>query len=437
METAHEILRYFTALALVFLAVVGSWQWYKRRDAPTKWLALTFLSIGIVALAGFFTPEENRSPAVEWVVKIEILILILFPYLLFRFTATFGGVSRRLEWVANALVAALATWTLLLPRLPEQNEEPSGQFLAYTYAILIMWTFLSTVVTWRLWRAGRGQPPLARRRMRMLSVASALLSIAILISGTAGGGDEAGPAQIGVQILALVSVFTFYFGFSTPAFLRAAWRRPSEEALRRAVSELMAAETEEQVAHAWFPHVTDIVAAKAVMAMRNDGTIIGSHGVEPEMLTELTALMDQGADTGIDVIHLTFPFGSMTVWASPYTPFFGLDEVELIESLGALANLAFERVHTAHLKHQLDQAQMRRQQALEINDNVVQGLTVAKLAFDLGDKEKAMSALHETLISARGIITRLLHDLDDTSQVKPGQLVRESAASVGGRSDGA
>jgi hypothetical protein len=433
METTQEVLQYVTAAAFIFLAIVGSWQWYKRRDAPTKWLALTFMSIGIVALAGFFTPEENRSALVEWVVKLEILVLILFPYLLFRFTSTFGGVSRRIEWAANVLVAAIAVWTLLLPRLPEADEEPTGQFLAYTYALLIMWTFLSAVVTWRLWRAGKDQPPLARRRMRMLSFASALLSVAILISGAASGNDT-GPAQIGVQVLALLSVFTFYFGFSTPTFLRAAWRRPSEEALRRAVSELMAAETEEEVARAWFPHVTDIVAAKAVLAMRNDGTIIGSHGVDPNMLTEVTGLLDEEPGTSRDIIHLRFPFGSMTVWASPYTPFFGLDEVELIESLGVLANLAFERVHTAHLKQQLDQAQMRRQQALEINDNVVQGLTVAKLAFDLGDREKAMSALHETLISARGIITRLLQDLDDTSQVKPGQLVRESPASVGGRS---
>jgi hypothetical protein len=432
LETLHDVLRFLTLIAFILLAIVGSWQWIKRRDAPTKWLALTFLSIGLVSLAALFTPEGDRSETIEWLVRAEILLLIFFPYLLFRFTATFGGVSRGTELIASGLIGVVAVWTLLLPEIPAEGEETPTSFLYYTYAIIIMWTLLSSIVTWRLWRAGRGQSPLARRRMRLLSLASALLSVAILISGAAPG-DDSGPAQIAIQVIALLSVFTFYFGFSTPPGLRAAWRRPSEEALRRAVSELMTAETEQQVADAWFPHVTDIVAAKAVIAMRNDGTIIGSHGVDGEMLAELTRLLDQGRDTGSNIVHLTFPFGTMTVWASPYTPFFGRDEVELIESLGALANLAFERVHTVELKQQLSRAQMRRQQALEINDNVVQGLTVAKLAFDLGDREKAMKALQETLVSARGIITRLLQDLEETDQIQPGQLVRESAASVGKR----
>lgn len=434
METVHQVLRYLTLVAFILLALTGSYQWIRRRDAPTKWLALTFLSIGTVSLVALIRPQIDPSESAGWITRAEILVLILFPYLLFRFTATFGGVSRRTELIASGLVVAIAAWTFLVPEIPAGGEDPPTSFLYYTYGIVLVWTLLSSIVATRLWRAGRGQPPLARRRMRMMSVASALLSVAILLSGTSPG-DEMGRVPIAIQALALLSVLTFYIGFSTPAGLRAAWRRPSEEALRRAVNELMAAETEEEVAHAWFPHVTDIVAAKAVIAMRDDGTIIGSYGVEPGRLAELTRLLDEGEGTGRNDVHLTFPFGTMTVWASPYTPFFGKDEIELIESLGILANLAFERVHTAELRQQLERAQMRRQQALEINDNVVQGLTVAKLAFDLGDRDKAMKALQETLISARGIITRLLQDIEDTDQLTPGQLVRENAASVGRRGD--
>jgi hypothetical protein len=433
VETLHDVLRYLTLIAFILLAIIGSWQWFKRRDAPTKWLALTFLSIGIVSVAALFTSDGGATETERWIIRGEILLLIFFPYLLFRFTATFGGASRRTEVIASGLMLGIAVWTLLLPEIPVDGDDPPTSFLLYTYALVVMWTVLSSMVTWRLWRAGRAQSPLARRRMRMLSVASALLSVAILISG-ASPGDDVGVAQIVIQAIALLSIAAFYFGFSTPAGLRAAWRRPSEEALRRAVSELMAAETEEEVARAWFPHVTDIVAAKAVIAMRDDGTIIGSHGVDAGMLAELTTMLDEGKGTRSNIMHLNLPFGTMTVWASAYTPFFGQDEVELIESLGILANLAFERVHTAELKRQLGQAQMRRQQALEINDNVVQGLTVAKLAFDLGDRDKAMSALQETLVSARGIITRLLEEAEDTDQIQPGQLVRESPASIG-RSD--
>ncbi len=50
----------------------------------------------------------------------------------------------------------------------------------------------------------------------------------------------------------------------------------------------------------------------------------------------------------------------------------------------------------------------REQQALELNDNVLQGLVVAKLALDLGQEDKARSALDASIRSASGIITDLL-----------------------------
>jgi hypothetical protein len=50
----------------------------------------------------------------------------------------------------------------------------------------------------------------------------------------------------------------------------------------------------------------------------------------------------------------------------------------------------------------------REQQALELNDNVLQGLVVAKLALDLGDQDRARAALQESIASASTIITDLL-----------------------------
>jgi hypothetical protein len=50
----------------------------------------------------------------------------------------------------------------------------------------------------------------------------------------------------------------------------------------------------------------------------------------------------------------------------------------------------------------------REQQALELNDTVLQGLVVAKLALDLGDRDRASAALQESIASASTIITDLL-----------------------------
>ena len=50
----------------------------------------------------------------------------------------------------------------------------------------------------------------------------------------------------------------------------------------------------------------------------------------------------------------------------------------------------------------------REQQALELNDSVLQGLVVAKLALDLGDAPRAQAALTTSISSASNIITDLL-----------------------------
>ena len=50
----------------------------------------------------------------------------------------------------------------------------------------------------------------------------------------------------------------------------------------------------------------------------------------------------------------------------------------------------------------------REQQALELNDTVLQGLVVSKMALDLGDTQKAEAALATSIESASRIITNLL-----------------------------
>jgi hypothetical protein len=72
---------------------------------------------------------------------------------------------------------------------------------------------------------------------------------------------------------------------------------------------------------------------------------------------------------------------------------------------------------------------VRERQALEINDNIVQGLTVAKYAMEGGRDQQSRVAVEETLRSAQGIISELLGDGD--GGVAPGSLRREAPAAVG------
>ena len=71
----------------------------------------------------------------------------------------------------------------------------------------------------------------------------------------------------------------------------------------------------------------------------------------------------------------------------------------------------------------------RRRAALEINDNVVQGLTSALYALEVDDSGSVRDYLERTLDSARQVITDLGAPLEGDDYA-PGDLVRESAAKL-------
>jgi flagellin-specific chaperone FliS len=76
---------------------------------------------------------------------------------------------------------------------------------------------------------------------------------------------------------------------------------------------------------------------------------------------------------------------------------------------------------------------MRARQALELNDDIVQGLSVAKYALDQGRNEEGKRAVEETLKKAQRIIGELLgEDDDEVALAKLGNLRRERPATVTG-----
>ena len=79
---------------------------------------------------------------------------------------------------------------------------------------------------------------------------------------------------------------------------------------------------------------------------------------------------------------------------------------------------------------QITEHGMRRREALELNDHVVQGLVVAKASFELGDIEGGRKALDATLGRAKTLVSDLLGQDEAQAEAKPGSLVREEAAAV-------
>ena len=72
----------------------------------------------------------------------------------------------------------------------------------------------------------------------------------------------------------------------------------------------------------------------------------------------------------------------------------------------------------------------KQRQALEINDNIVQGLVVAETALALDQRERSQAALEATLVSARQIISDLLGEAGSEARLGAGDLRRTRPAIV-------
>ncbi len=89
---------------------------------------------------------------------------------------------------------------------------------------------------------------------------------------------------------------------------------------------------------------------------------------------------------------------------------------------------ATTRLEREAMAQRLGEAQQRRRQALEINDNVVQGLTAAVLALEERPDPVVLGFIEGTLAAARRMMDGLVEPTGPN--LAPGDLVRASAASL-------
>lgn len=345
MHDLVEVIGYINNLLYVALALVAFRSWRKRGGEASAWVAATFTSLAAISVIGLVVPEEGDSPVLDVITKVTILGVVFFPYALYRFTSAIKRSRPVSDRIALAATTAVGIWTLFLGDLPEPGEPRDPSFQVYIIGLLLQWGGLLITVAVRLWTAGKGQPTLARRRMRLLSLASVGMTLALVVAGTQSG-EASDAVDLGVQLLAMLSVAFFFLAFAPPALLRMAWRRPEQEALTQATEQLVRATTVEEVISSLLPHVTRTVGARGALLAASDGEILGVHGevdgTVPGESSTAPAALDE---TDSDLVALEFDFGRLVIWASPYTPFFGHEELELLRSLGILTGLALDRTY--------------------------------------------------------------------------------------------
>ena len=97
------------------------------------------------------------------------------------------------------------------------------------------------------------------------------------------------------------------------------------------------------------------------------------------------------------------------------------DQGRPVKLIGAVLDVT-DRKEAERTRRELEEIRAQQHQALEINDNIVQGLVVAQLALDEGQPEVARRVIQDTLDAAQSIVSDLLAN----AEIKPGDLVRNA-----------
>jgi signal transduction histidine kinase len=422
-----EVLRETQLVVLGGLGVLALRLWLARRDAAQGWIAATFGLLGAVVVFARVLPTDTTVTWVAWATRVLVAVLVLFPYFLFRFMATF---QRQPPWVsrgAAAATAVVAGWALLLPKIPGPGEARPASFTVYVYALLLQWTVLSVLVAARLWLAGRGQPTVARRRMRTLALGSVGVAVALLLSGTSNPGTDVQPLQIVTQVLVLLSAPLFLLGFAPPAAVLTYWRRRDEQALRDAEIGLMTALEPADVAESLLPRVTRLIGGRGAAIVARDGSIVGAHALDERQRATLGTAAAAQSHEGIVVAHddaLWVPLGVgwLVVLTTPFTPFFGREESRALLALGVLTDLALSRAALFE-RERLNTETMRDFVAIASHDLRTPTAVVTGYASllqtrwsEISDKQK------QDMVDAIGRqathLARLIEDLLTVSQIE-------------------
>jgi len=365
---------------VLFAAIAGVCvrQWLRDRSLIAMWAALAFVSLAAVAGSGYLLPDEPDSTAEKIALRIAIALLLLFPYLIYRFASAFEPTKRQWAQFVDSLSASLVAATIALPYFPTEGESWPWWFVLYVLAFLVHWSVLLLLVAIRLWRAGRFEATVARRRMQMLALASTALAATLLVS--VGAGDDHSWFALTVGLLATLSAVGFLLGFAPPALLRLMWRRPEQSRMQLAIGELMGATTEHDAAARVLPPMAEMVGARGIVLEGPDGTVVAEHrtGVD---------------DPNGDVRRLEFPFGTIVVHTSAFAPFFGDEERKLLYALGSLTSLALDR-------SRLFAQERRARETLERADELKSEF-VALAAHELRSPVGAIYGISET-IAERG-----------------------------------
>ncbi|MBV9933009.1 MAG: HAMP domain-containing histidine kinase [Actinobacteria bacterium] len=381
MEVVAPVWPYLNAVVYGGLAIVVLRQRRRTRDVAPAWLAVTFGVLGATAAVAVLIPADPSSWLATSLIKLYGLGVLGYAYSLFRFMAALEAPPAWLRRTAGAVTAVLAAATVALPRFAAPGAARPVWLQVFVLVFLADWFALSTIVAVRLWHAGAALPSVARRRIRVIGAASGLLALVLLPAASSHVHQSAAVTAVS-RGLPLVCAALFLVGFAPPTWLRLVWRHREVVSLRGAEVELMGAITTDEVGEALVPHVARLLGGRGALLVDRHGRVLGASGIPTdevarlgERLFAVPALPGLVTEVQGGLLALRLDCGALGVQASPYTPYFGNEEVALLRNLGTYADLAlgraelYERAEASRLA--LEQANADLAASLELRRQMV------------------------------------------------------------------
>lgn len=161
--------------------------------------------------------------------------------------------------------------------------------------------------------------------------------------------------------------------------------------------------------------------------LQNDPWVVTDARTDPRTLTNALVRGELGLQfyAGIPLVtHDGYNLGTLNI--IDVEPREMTEEaLETLKDLAALVVSELElRLSALRL---VESVAKRRRNGIEVNDNVVQDLVVAKMAIEMGEVDQASAVIDSALSAAKLIASELLSQ-EDGMVVRPGDLVRDQAA---------
>jgi diguanylate cyclase (GGDEF)-like protein len=323
----------------VLLAVLTTFQWLRHRTLGAGWVALSFAILGGLLLALKIDPGLVTNHDAS---KSIIALLLVTPYCLFRFAATFRAPGIAVRAVAMVVTLGMVAFTFSLKFLPRPGSPAPPHFLAYRIAFPVAVGLLCGYVVLSLFLAGRGEPPVAASRMHLMAIAVVGLEIQVVVAALRLQGSS---VDLATQALAVVMGILFLIALVLPSFVRVLLSRHEDAAFRRAVGELVAAGDSREVAEHLLPHVCALVGASWAALLAGDGTVVACYPVwtEDDGPDPWDADTSKNGRRRITVQTRSGATHSLAVKISPSMPYFGSEELHKLDQLAGMVGLAIER----------------------------------------------------------------------------------------------